>query len=582
MDNGDGTATLSGTPTNSEVGGHSVNIQISDGSLTANQSFTLTVVNVNDDPVFTSSNAFSIAENQTAVGTVTSSDVDGGAPQYTLVGSDDDGLFSIDINTGALTFNAAPNFETPADADTDNDYQITVQVDDGAGGVVTQSVVVSVTNVDEFDVGPISDTNAGANEVSEGASTGATVGITAFGDDLDSPDTVSYTLDDDAGGLFVIDGSTGVVTLNGVLDRENAASHNITVRATSTDTSFSTQTFTIAVLDVNDTPPIITAGQTFDVDEDAIVSDSVGTVVATDADITGTLSGWTITAGNGDGVFAINASTGEITIADTTNLNHEGSDQYTLTVEVSDGVTTVSESVTIDINDINEAPTFTSSAITSATEDVLYSYLITANDVDDGDTPSFSAITLPAWLTLVDNGDGTATLSGTPTNDEVGGHSVDIQITDGSLTTNQAFTLTVVNVNDDPVFTSSNTFSIAENQTAVGTVTSSDVDGGAPLYTLVGGDDDGLFSIDINTGALTFNSAPNFEAPADDDTDNDYEITVQVDDGAGGVVAQSITVTVTNVDEFDVGDHQRYQHERQRDQRGRERRNGRGHHRLRR
>ncbi|MEM7220843.1 MAG: cadherin domain-containing protein [Pseudomonadota bacterium] len=553
VDNGNGTATLSGTPTNAEVGGHSVNIQISDGSLTANQSFTLTVVNVNDDPVFTSSNTFSIAENLTAVGTVTSADVDGGAPQYTLVGSDDDSLFGIGINTGVLTFNTAPDFETPTDADTDNDYEITVQVDDGAGGVVTQSVTVTVTNVDEFDVGSISDSNAGANEVSEGASTGATVGITAFGDDLDSPDTISYTLDDDAGGLFVIDGSTGVVTLNGVLDREIAASHNITVRATSTDTSFSTQTFTIAVLDVNDTPPIITPGQTFDIDEDAGVSASVGTVVATDADITGTLAGWTITAGNGDGVFAINASTGEITIADTSNLNHEGSDQYTLTLEVSDGVATVSETVTIDINDINETPTFTSSPITSATEDVLYSYLITANDVDDGDTPSFSAITLPAWLTLVDNGDGTATLSGTPTNDEVGGHSVDIQISDGSLTTNQAFTLTVVNVNDDPVFTSSNTFSIAENQTAVGTITSSDVDGGAPQYTLVGGDDDGLFSIDINTGALTFNSAPNFEAPVDGDTDNDYEITVQVDDGAGGVVTQSVTVTVTNVDEFDVG-----------------------------
>ena len=549
VDNGDGTATLSGTPTNSEVGGHSVDIQISDGSLTANQAFTVTVVNVNDDPVFTSSNTFSIAENQTAVGTVTSSDVDGGAPQYTLVGSDDDSLFSIDINTGALTFDAAPNFEAPADGDTDNDYQITVQVDDGAGGVVTQNITVTVTNVDEFDVGAISDTNVGANEVSEGASAGATVGLTAFADDADSPDTIGYTLDNDAGGLFTIDGVTGVVTLAGALDRETATSHNIVVRATSTDTSFNTQLFTITVLDVNDTPPVITPGQLFDIDEDASVSESVGTVAATDADTTGTLSGWTITAGNGDGIFAINASTGEITIAATTNLNHEAADQYTLTVEVSDGVATVSETVTVDINDINEAPTFTSAPITAATEDVLYSYTITADDVDDGDTPSFSAITLPAWLTLVDNGNGTATLSGTPTNSEVGGHGIDIQISDGSLTANQAFTLTVANVNDDPVITSPSTFSITENLIAVGTVTSSDVDGGAPQYTLVGVDDDSLFSIDINTGALTFNASPDFEAPADGDTDNDYEITVQVDDGAGGIVTQGLTVTVQDTND---------------------------------
>ena len=270
-------------------------------------------------------------------------------PQYTLVGSDDDSLFSIDINTGALSFNAAPDFEAPADGDTDNDYAITVQVDDGAGGVVTQSITVTVTNVDEFDVGTVSDTDAGANEVSEAASVGATVGITAFADDLDSPDTISYSLDDSAGGRFTIDGLTGVVTVNGALDRESSATHDITVRATSTDGSFQTQTFTITLLDVNDTAPVITPGQTFDIDEDASVSDSVGTVVATDPDTTGTLSGWAITAGNADGVFAINASTGEITIADTTNLNHEGSDQYTLTIEVSDGVATVSETVTIDI-----------------------------------------------------------------------------------------------------------------------------------------------------------------------------------------------------------------------------------------
>ncbi|MGI9324644.1 MAG: cadherin domain-containing protein [Pseudomonadales bacterium] len=549
-DNGDGTATLSGTPSDAEVGPHSIELQVSDGSLTSNQNFTLTVANINDDPVFTSANAFNVSENSVAVGTVTTTDVDGGAPQYTLVGAADDGLFNIDINTGALSFNAAADFESPADGGGDNIYNITVQVDDGAGGVVTQNIAITVTNVDEFDVSAILDSDAAADTVSESSSIGDTVGITASATDADTPDTVTYTLDDDASGLFAIDLNSGVVTVNSALDYETATSHNITVRATSTDGSFSTVIYNIGVSDENDTAPVITPGQTFNVNEDAGVADPVGTAVATDADTVGSLQGWTIVGGNADGVFQIDGATGAITIANTTNLNFEASNQYTLTLQVGDGSNvSTTETVVVDINDVNEAPTFASAPITSATEDVAYSYLISTND-QDGNPVTITDITLPAWLTLVDNGDGTATLSGNPTNAEVGPHSVTLQVSDGSLTSNQNFTLTVANVNDDPVFTSANAFNVLENATTVGTVTTTDVDGGAPQYSLVGVVDDGLFNIDMNTGALTFAAAPNFESPADVGGDNVYNLTVQVDDGAGGIVTQNVSVTVSNVNEF--------------------------------
>ena len=44
-----------------------------------------------------------------------------------------------------------------------------------------------------------------------------------------------------------------------------------------------------------------------------------------------------------------------------------------------------------------------------------------------------------------------------------------------------------------------------------------------------------------------FASAPDFEAPADANGDNIYEVTVQASDGAGGIDTQAITVTVANV-----------------------------------
>ena len=78
----------------------------------------------------------------------------------------------------------------------------------------------------------------------------------------------------------------------------------------------------------------------------------------------------------------------------------------------------------------------------AATENATYSYTITTSDVA-GDIPTITASVLPAWLTLVDNGDGTATLSGTPTNADVGDHSVELQIFDGAFIDIQDFTVSV-------------------------------------------------------------------------------------------------------------------------------------------
>ena len=165
---------------------------------------------------------------------------------------------------------------------------------------------------------------------------------------------------------------------------------------------------------------------------------------------------------------------------------------------------------------------------------------------------SLNATTLPAWLTLTDNGDGTATLSGTPTNAEVGTHNVVLEVSDGSLTDTQAFTITVGNTNDAPTITSDGggataSVSAAENQTAVTTVTASDVDvGDTPTFSISGGADAGLFSL-TSGGVLTFNAGQDFETFADSDNDGVYEVEVTADDGNGGTDVQLIAVTVTDV-----------------------------------
>jgi hypothetical protein len=96
------------------------------------------------------------------------------------------------------------------------------------------------------------DSDSSANTVAEDAVVGATVGILADANDPDSGDSVTYALLDDAGGLFSINVSTGVVTVAGALDFETATSHTISVQAESTDGSSSMESFSINVTDVSE------------------------------------------------------------------------------------------------------------------------------------------------------------------------------------------------------------------------------------------------------------------------------------------------------------------------------------------
>jgi drug/metabolite transporter superfamily protein YnfA len=115
----------------------------------------------------------------------------------------------------------------------------------------------------------------------------------------------------------------------------------------------------------------------------------------------------------------------------------------------------------------------------------------------------------------------------------------------------------VYNVNLPPVFTSNGggataSVSVAENTTAVTTVTAADPNSGTTLtYSIIGGADAAKFQIDVSTGVLTFVTAPNYEARADANGDNVYEVTVQVSDGSL-TDSQAISIAVTNVNEAPV------------------------------
>ncbi|MCA9189635.1 MAG: cadherin domain-containing protein, partial [Planctomycetales bacterium] len=181
--------------------------------------------------------------------------------------------------------------------------------------------------------------------------------------DQDAGETFSYSLVDSAGGRFAIDASTGAITVSdgSLLDYESATSHDITVRVTDSGGLTYDQTFTINLSDNASETPIgaVSDGNASAnaVSESAANGTAVGiTAQAVDADSADSVS-YYLTDDAG-GRFAIDASTGVVTVADGSLLDYETTTSHAITVKAisSDGSTST-QAFTINVADANEAPT---------------------------------------------------------------------------------------------------------------------------------------------------------------------------------------------------------------------------------
>ncbi len=118
--------------------------------------------------------------------------------------------------------------------------------------------------------------------------------------------------------------------------------------------------------------------------------------------------------------------------------------------------------------------------------------------------------------------------------------------------TTQTLSVTITNVNEAPVIGASSgadsaTLSIAENTTGLFNINATDVDANTTLSYSLTGTDAADFSIS-STGVLSFNPAPDFEAPADSDGNNIYIVIAWASDGSLSD-SQTVTITVTNLNE---------------------------------
>ncbi|NQU85442.1 MAG: C10 family peptidase [Mariniphaga sp.] len=151
---------------------------------------------------------------------------------------------------------------------------------------------------------------------------------------------------------------------------------------------------------------------------------------------------WLTLTDNGDGTATIDGTP-----------SAEALGSVNVEISVTDNIVTTPITQSFIIEVLNSDPEFTSQPGTSAHPGTVFTYQITAED-GDNDELNFASVTIPSWLTLTDNGDGTATIEGTPSTQALGTVNVEIGVTDNIVTTpiTQSFIIEVLN--SDPIFTS--------------------------------------------------------------------------------------------------------------------------------
>ena len=334
---------------------------------------TITVTDVDEDPSVTGdATAGSHAENTvvtTTVLTFTATDPESGTLTWGLSG-DDAGDFN--IAAGRLTFKELPNFESPADADTNNIYEVTVVVTDSGANTDEAALTVKVTDVNEagtvtlFPLQPRIGfpTTASLEDVDGGIS-----GVTwQWGRSVaDNPGTLD--VDDDTDTVWTdIQGATSPAYTPVAADLEKAlravakytdnqgggksarvaSANNVEEDATNKAPEFPDQ---------SEVPGEQNDETTRSVLETAGAGDFVGNPVEADDANGDTL---TYTLGGDDAAsFDINSASGQISVKAGTSLDTETKSTYVVTVTATDpGALSSTIKVNIMVTDVDEAPDF--------------------------------------------------------------------------------------------------------------------------------------------------------------------------------------------------------------------------------
>lgn len=335
-------------------------------------------------------------------------------------------------------------------------------------------------------------------EIAENSSNGTIVGTVAdFDDAYASLSSWAIAAGNDEG-IFAVDASSSQLTIvdNTGLNYEEVIQYTLVFKTQTSTNDVEHIEVTVNVSDVNEFVPVITAGQVFSIDELTMDGSTVGTVLVTDGDGSSTCGEWLLFGSDMNSIFSINSTTGEITVVNAELLDFESTSTYTLLLCVNDGHNVADvESVVINLNDINEAPSIiennTLNSIVSTTEFITTVHL-SASDPDNSASELYYTVTAVPTSGYLQNDGILVNVNATFTQDDIANNRLTytanrtstgndnftfvLSDRDGLELTEQAFYITVAII---PTITSATAQSMTVNSSLELTLAMTDAEVGS-------------------------------------------------------------------------------------------------------
>ena len=529
-------------------------IQARDGTTVDFRPVTVTVTDAIENlaaPIITGDATVTVTENSTAVATYQAVDPDGATTFTWTLGGNDAGAFEIS-DAGVLTFDPAPDFEAPGDANTNNIYEVTVQADDGG---MTGDFDVLVTVEGEPELPEITLASGGSavtvdgNAVSVDENYDGRLVLVSVTDPDGTHTDYTLTLGGADGSSFTLSGNQ--VRFSSPPNYEARSQYDLTVTAANAQES-ETIDVTVTVGDV-DEPPEITlasaAGVDVTVDESAVSvqeNHTADLVEVTATDPEGTHADYTLAlGGTHSGSFTLNAGV----LRFTNPPDHEAREVYRLSLTASNASETSTLNVTVTVGDMNEPPVVMRRSGTGAfsieensgttvgsfdaddpeNDDVTWSLVpggdsrffeidetsgalsFKESEFNENEIPDYESSDLGSGLVRAYNVTVRATEAddGDPQTSELPGSlAVTINITD----VDEPPEITLASAAGVAVTVDESAVSVQENHTAdLVDVTATDPEGIHADYTFaLGGTHSGSFT--LNAGVLRFTNPPDHEA----------------------------------------------------------------------
>ncbi|XP_048855780.1 protocadherin-23 [Brienomyrus brachyistius] len=487
--------------------------------------------------------------------------------KYSIFNGNDDKAFAINQDTGDVSVNK----ETSLDFEQKKEVRLVVLADNGQE--TTHSVVV-INVLDVNDSAPMFKQTYYRTAVWEGQAHDTYI-MQVFADDADSGvnGQIDYfILSGNHNGSFLIETTRGILATSAVLDREVIPSYKLVLQAVDRGTPRLTGTTTvqIQVVDVNDNTPVITPMEPITIAENLPAGHMVTQVMASDMDLSSSITYSFAEWGSSGGQFTIDPYTGIITL--TRSLDHEDRSEHTLRIRASDSVHQTEAEVKVLVLDANDnPPVFTEESyqvllpeLTSADTSVL---TLSASDRDSGlnGIVTYRLVSPPTEGFFISPVNGSVYTS-RPLRNITSGSTIEflVEASDGGDPALEAVTSVYIHVADAndhaPRFNQATYQVTVAEDAAVGTtlllLSAEDQDWSWQntrlIYTITGGDEDQRFCMEVSVvqsgpwrrsvGKLVL------RASLDREVTDSYTLTVTAFDGGQPPLDGSALVKVTMLD----------------------------------